>query len=112
MKTTVWLAGVLAMSLWTASSWAAPLAMLTAGTYTAKVKAIICGACPPKIEETTRAVSGIASAKVDTGTGLLTFTVKKKAKVRLSTLQKALKAASEKMGMGADYELRDVRRLK
>ena len=86
--------------------------ILKAGTYKAQVMAIVCEGCPPLIEQTMLAQPGIASAKADQKTSILTFTVKPEALVKVSDLQKALKAASDQMGMGADYTLNNIRRKK
>src|ERR1017187_9933326 len=82
--------------------------VLEAGTYTAKVAAIPCEACPPVIEKTFKAQPGIDQVSVDQKTSSLTFTVKPGAQVQLPDLQSALKAASDQMGMGADYQLHDI----
>lgn len=83
--------------------------VLKQGHYTAQVKAIVCGACAPKILETVRGFPGIEDASVDQDNSQLNFSVKSGAKVSLSKLQGKLKAASEKMGMGADYTLREIK---
>ncbi len=83
---------------------------LKQGHYSAQVKAIICGACAPKILETVRGFPGIEDVSVDQDKSQLAFTVKAGAKVSLSKLQVKLKAASDEMGMGADYTLRDVKK--
>jgi hypothetical protein len=82
--------------------------ILQTGKYTARVTAIPCEGCPSVIEQTMLAQPGIASAKADQKTSTLTFTVKSDAVVKVSDLQKALKAASDQMGMGADYSLKDI----
>jgi hypothetical protein len=46
--------------------------------------------------------------KVDQDKKTVQFTVKKDATVKVSDLQKALKAAADRMGMGADYTLSDL----
>ena len=83
--------------------------VLQAGTYTAQVAAIPCEGCPPVIEQTMLAQPGIATAKADQKTSSLTFTIKPDAQVNAADLQKALKAASDQMGMGADYSLKNIK---
>lgn len=85
---------------------------LKAGTYTASVGAIPCAGCADVIQETLGAAKGIEAAKVDAKTKTVQFTVKKDAAVPLADLQTALKAASDQMGMGADYRLSDVKAVK
>lgn len=84
--------------------------ILRAGSYTAQVAAIPCEGCPPIIESTMLAQPGIVSAKADQKTSTLVFTVKPEARVKVSDLQKALKAASDQMGMGADYSLKNIKK--
>jgi len=97
---------------------AAPIAaqqskdVLTAGTYTAKVKAIVCSGCGPLIKQTLEKMKEIDSVSVDSEKKTVQFAVKKSNTVKLSDLQEALKAASDKMGMGANYELFDLKALK
>lgn len=81
------------------------------GRYTAQVKAIICGACAPKILETVKGFPGIEGAEVDRDKSQLTFTVKAGSKVSFDKLQAKLKAASDDMGMGADYTLHDLKKV-
>ena len=86
--------------------------VLKAGTYSAKVKAIVCGGCAPAIEKTFQGMKEIDAVKVDRAKKTVQFTVKKDATVKVSDLQKALKAAADKMGMGADYTLSDLQAAK
>jgi len=85
---------------------------LNPGTYTAKVKAIVCGGCGPLIEKTLQGMKEIEKAKVDQAKATLQFSVKNGATIKTSDLQKALKAAADKMGMGADYTLSDLKAAK
>jgi hypothetical protein len=85
--------------------------VLKTGNYTAKVTAIPCEGCPPIIEKTMLDQKGIGSAKADQKTSSLAFTVKPGAAVKVADLQKALKAASNQMGMGADYTLKNVTKV-
>jgi len=85
-------------------------AMLATGRYTAKIKALVCGACAKKIAETARAFPGIQSVSVDGKTSMLRFAVAPDAQVDVAKLQAAMKAASDEMGMGADYTLSDIRK--
>lgn len=83
--------------------------VLGAGTYTAKVKALTCRGCGPLVKKTMEGLKGIESASVDQQTSIVEFTVKKDNAIKVSEIQTALKAAAEKMGMGADYTLSDVK---
>ncbi len=82
---------------------------LSPGTYTANVKAIVCGGCGPLIKRTLEGMKEIQSASVDQKAKTVEFTVKKDNTVKVSDIQAALKAAADKMGMGADYTLSNVR---
>jgi hypothetical protein len=82
--------------------------VLGPGTYMATVKSLVCSACGPKVLETLKAVSGISDASVDQATSRLTFVVKPGAKVNVAAVQNKLKEVSSRMGMGADYSLRDI----
>lgn len=80
------------------------------GTYTANVKAMTCGGCGEFIEKTLRAQPGIESANANNREKTVTFKVKNGTQVKMSDLQKALKASSDEMGMGADYTLKDLKK--
>ncbi len=97
------------LGLVTATSALAADDVLAAGTYTAKVKAMTCGGCPPLVKKTMEGQKGIESATVDRQTSTVQFTVKKDSTIKVADLQTALKAASDKMGMGADYTLSDIK---
>jgi len=86
--------------------------VLNAGKYTAKVKAITCGGCGPLIKKTMLAMKEIESAVIDSDKKTVEFVVKKDSSVKVSDLQKALKAASDQMGMGADYTLSELKATK
>ena len=83
--------------------------VLKAGTYSAKVAAIPCAACPPEIVKTLKAQPAIDEVSVNQKASTVTFTVKPGMEVALPDLQKKLKAASDQMGMGADYQLKNVK---
>ncbi len=83
--------------------------VLNAGTYTAKVKALTCRGCGPLVKKTMEELKPIESAAVDQQASTVQFTVKKDTTIKLSEIQTALKAAADKMGMGADYTLSDVK---
>ena len=105
------------LTLLAAVSLAAPAAVkepkeLKAGKYTAKVAMLSCGACGPNVEQALGNLKGIETAKVDSDKSLVTFTVKKDAKVKVADVQKTLKASADKMGMGADYSLSKIQSLK
>ncbi len=82
---------------------------LAAGTYTAKVKALVCNGCGPLIKKTLEGLKAVESASVDQKASTVEFTVKKDNTVKLAEIQTALKAAADKMGMGADYGLSEVK---
>lgn len=90
-------------------AWAAPkkAQTLKPGEYTATAKAVVCSACAAEIEKTLKAFPGVEGVTVAPEGGGVRFKVKKS--VKLDDLQKALKADSDKMGMGADYTLRDIK---
>jgi hypothetical protein len=83
--------------------------VLAAGTYTAKIKALTCAGCGPLVRKTMEGMAEIQSATVDSKASSVEFVVKKDNSVKVADLQKALKAAADKMGMGADYTLSDVK---
>ena len=106
-------AGLILAVLGVSGAWAAdePAArVLEAGTYTAQVTAIPCSACPPGIEKTLKAQPAIEEVSVDQDASTVKFSVKPGTQLPLSELQKALKAASDQMGMGADYQLKNVKK--
>ncbi len=84
--------------------------ILKEGSYTAKVTGLLCAACPPEVEKTLRAFPGIEGVSVSPEKSMVRFKIKKGFSAKTAKLQAALKAASDKMGMGADYSLRDLRR--
>lgn len=90
----------------------AALKELGPGRYTATVQAIVCGGCGEMIENTLKQQPGIESAAVDSKTKQVSFKVKEGARVKAADLQKALKASSDQMGMGADYQLNDIKKIK
>jgi copper chaperone CopZ len=90
---------------------AAPKA-LGPGEYTAKVKAIVCGGCGSFIEKSMRQVPGVSMVKADNAAATVQFSVAKGQTVSLPMLQEALRASAGQMGMGADYELYDIKPLK
>ncbi len=83
--------------------------VLGTGSYTANVKAIVCRGCGSLIKRTLEGMKEIESASVDQDAKTVEFAVKKDNTVKLSDIQAALKAAAEKMGMGADYTLSNVK---
>lgn len=86
--------------------------VLTAGTYTANVKAIVCGGCAQIIKESLQGMKEIGSVSVDSAQKTVQFTVKENKSVKLADVQKVLKSAAKKMGMGADYTLSDLKPTK
>jgi hypothetical protein len=83
--------------------------MLMPGVYTAKVKAIVCGACGPLIQTTLQNFKELDSVSVDQKSSSVQFSVKKGSMTTVGDLQKALDSAAKHMGMGADYTLSDVK---
>jgi hypothetical protein len=83
--------------------------MLMPGTYTAKVKAIVCEGCGPMIQKTLQNFKEIEAVSVDQKSRTVQFSVKKDSMTTLVNLQKALDTAAKRMGMGADYTLSDVK---
>lgn len=83
---------------------------LTGGAYSAQVEGIVCGGCGAVIQETMEKISGIEKVSVDQDKKTVQFQVKKDAKLKLAAVQKALQASAEKMGMGADYQLRSLKK--
>ncbi len=86
--------------------------VLTAGKYSAKVKAIVCSGCGTLIKQTLQKMKAIDAVTVDQEKKTVQFSVKKDGSVKVADLQKALKAASDQMGMGADYTLSDLQPVK
>lgn len=84
---------------------------LKEGSYIAKVTALPCDACAPEVKKTLSGIEGVGSVSVDTRSRTVTFAIEKGANVTEAALQKALKAASDKMGMGADYTLHELKRI-
>ncbi len=85
--------------------------VLKAGSYSAKVAALVCAACPPEVEKALKTFPGIERIAVSQEKSTVSFKIKKGASVNEAKLQAALKAASDKEGMGADYSLRDLKRI-
>jgi len=83
--------------------------MLMPGTYTAKVKAIVCGGCGPLIQKTLQNFKELEAVTVDQKSSTVQFSVKKDSMTTVGDLQKALDTAAKRMGMGADYTLSDVK---
>lgn len=86
--------------------------LLGPGDYSAKVKAIVCSGCGSFIEKTMRQVPGVTTAKADNDAATVQFSVAKGQKVSLPNLQESLRASADQMGMGADYELYEIKPLK
>jgi hypothetical protein len=83
--------------------------MLKPGTYTAKVKAIVCEGCGPLIQKTLQSFKELDSVTVDQKNSTVQFSVKKDNTTTVDILQKALDTAAKSMGMGADYTLSNVK---
>jgi hypothetical protein len=109
----LFVASVFGITLFYPSASAAQSAeSLSAGTYVANVKAIVCSGCAPLIKETMENTKMIDSVLVDSKASTVQFQVKKDKIVKVSDLQKALNAAASKMGMGADYTLKNIKTKK
>lgn len=109
--TALVLAALAATQGFAANAGKATKGVLKAGSYTATVAGIVCGACPPQVEKTLKAFPGIEGVSVSQEKLTVSFTIKKGASVKEAKLQTALKAASSEMGMGADYSLSDLKRV-
>jgi hypothetical protein len=107
--TAILLIGVIAVAPVAAQK---PQDVLKTGEYVAGVKAITCGGCGPLIKKTMEGMKEIESVTVDSQKKAVHFAVKKDATVKVGDLQKALDAAAQKMGMGADYTLMDLKPAK
>lgn len=80
---------------------------LTKGeSYTAPIKGLVCSGCAENIRQALLKLKGVEDASLDAEKGVLT--VKAKDTVKIKAIQKALKAASAKMGMGAKYEIGEL----
>lgn len=86
--------------------------VLAGGHYSATVKGLTCASCAPKFEVAMKEVPGIAGALVNPQNGQILFVVKAGAKVEVSALQKKLVDLGSKMGMGLNYSLQEITRLK
>lgn len=84
--------------------------VLTSGAYSAQVKGIVCSGCGAYIQDTLEKFKGIDKVSVDQDKKLVQFQVKRDVKIKLGEVQKALKASADKMGMGADYQLMDIKK--
>jgi len=71
----------------------------------------MCEMCPAEVERALKAFPGIEAVSVSQEKLAVSFKVKKGASVKMAKLQAALKAASDMMGGGADYSLRDLKRV-
>ena len=80
---------------------------LTQGeTYTAPIKGMVCSGCVKNVTDALLKLKGIEAASVDYDKGLLT--VRAKGTVKIKAIEKALRSASVKMGMGAKYEIGEL----
>ncbi len=85
--------------------------VLKQGAYSATVAALVCESCPAEVEKALKAFPGLEDVSISREKSAVRFTVKKGTPVKTEKLQSALRAASERMGMGADYSLRDLKRV-
>lgn len=85
-----------------------PPKTLKAGTYTAHVTALVCDGCAENIQGVLKSFKGVDGVAIDQAKSTLRFSVKKGRRLSVARLQKALKASSDEMGMGADYTLKDI----
>jgi len=114
---TRWITAVVALAVLALVAAAIPVSAqaqeeLKPGAYTAKVKAIVCGGCGPLIQKTMQGMKEIESASVDQEKKTVQFAVKKDTTLKVADLQAALKAAADRMGMGADYTLSELKPAK
>ncbi len=109
MKTLLALAAAVALAVPALAKGTSAPKTLAAGKYSAHVKALVCEGCAANVEQTLKTFKGLDGVSVDQAKSEVAFEVEKGAKVSVAKLQKALKASSEQMGMGADYTLRDIR---
>lgn len=71
----------------------------------------LCAAAAWALEgKTTAGFPGLKNVSVDAKSRTLKFSVNPGAKVDMAKMQASLKAASDEMGMGADYSLSDIRK--
>lgn len=82
--------------------------LLSSGYYTANLAPLVCGGCKSLIEKTMLGVPGIGAANVDADKAIVLFTVMKGKSVSILDLENALNEAASRMGMGADYSLRNI----
>ncbi len=109
------LAAAVSLILAAAPAWAAAKKApktLKEGKYQAQVTALACEACAAEVETTLKSFDGVEGVSVDQKASSVAFAIKKGAKVSVAKLQKSLKTASDKMGMGADYTLKDISPVK
>ena len=79
--------------------------MLMPGTYTAKVKAIVCGECVPVIQKTLQNFKELEAVTVDQKNRTVQFSVKKDSMTTLVSLQKAaegMRLPGKKAGMSGE----------
>jgi len=100
----------LPVALIAADKKAAKINVLTAGSYTAQIKSVPCEGCAGLIEETLSKNPSLENVKVSIPNKSVTFQVKKDAKVNMTDLQASLKGAADQMGMGADYQLDQLKK--
>ncbi len=82
--------------------------VLSEGNYSAGIKPFVCSGCGSFMGKAMRSVFGVEKAAADDKSHTLKFTVAKGASVSEKDVQDALKAAADKMGMGADYTLSNI----
>ena len=78
--------------------------------FDARRQGFVCEGCAAFIQDSLKGFAGIENLKVDQKAKMVRFSVKKDAVVKVADLQKALKSASDEMGMGADYSLSELRK--
>lgn len=109
MMTSLAIVGVSLASVW-AHEGHGKAQTLKPGRYTATVAALVCDACGPKVQQTLESRSELQDVSVDQKAKTVAFTVKPDAQVKVTDLQKSLKAAAQEMGMGADYHLKGIKK--
>ena len=86
-----------------------PEEVLAAGEYSAQVKGIVCSGCGQIIQQTLEKMKGIDKVSVNQDEKTVKFQVRQGQKLKLLDVQRALQDAAGHMGMGADYELRNLK---
>lgn len=71
------------------------------GRYRAPVRGLLCNACAMALVENLKKIKGVSAASLDFEEGLLRFTVAKGARVRVGQVERAVRHAGRRAGLGA-----------